>query len=129
MASKKSQPAKPNYQGSLADYKKSVKPANKKSDGGSNLEDMKYTQKWYDAKIVEYSSMLAKAKVETPYIVKGIEEDISWLKNARRNAVKVAPSLPSGGGRGGRGAGGSPGNGSAGGGRGRFGGGLTNRGK
>ena len=33
------------------------------------------------------------------------------------------------GGRGGRGPGGSPGNGSAGGGRGRFGGGLTNRGK
>lgn len=88
MATKKKAPAK--------------KAATKKSSGGSNLDDMKYTKKWYDAKIAEYSSMLTKAKVETPYIVKGIQEDINWLKNARKHAVKVAPPLPRGG-RGGRG--------------------------
>ena len=100
------------------------KAAVKKSSGGSNLEDMKYTKKWYDSKIAEYSSMLAKAKVETPYIVKGIEEDISWLKNARKHAVKVAPPLPRGGA-----AGSARGNSGSGGGMRGGGGGLPNRGK
>lgn len=113
MATKKKAPAK--------------KAVTKKSSGGSNLDDMKYTQKWHDAKIAEYQAQLAKAKIDAPYMVKDIQKDIAWLKNSRQNSVKVAPMLPRGGGRG---AGGSPGNGSAGGGRGRFGGGgLTNRGK
>jgi len=73
------------------------KTQTKKSEGGSNLDDMKYTQKWHDKKIVEYSAKLADAKVNAPNLVKSIKEDISWLKNSRKNSVKVAPMRPSGG--------------------------------
>jgi len=69
----------------------------KKSDGGSNLDDMKYTQKWHDQKIAQYSKQLAQAKVDSPYLVKGIQQDIDWLKNSRKNSVKVAPMGPRGG--------------------------------
>ena len=75
--------------------KKKAAPAKKaptkKTSDGSNLDDMKYTRKWHDAKISEYSAKLAQAKIDAPYTVKGIKEDIAWLKNSRRNSVKVAP--------------------------------------
>jgi hypothetical protein len=113
----------------MAASKKKAVPAKKaptkKSSDGSNLDDMKYTQKWHDAKIAEYSAKLAKAKVDTPYMVKGIQEDITWLKNSRKNSVKVAPMGPRGGGS----AGGARGNSGSGGGMRGGGGGLPNRGK
>ena len=89
MATKKKAPAK--------------KAATKKSSGGSNLDDMKYTQKWHDTKIAEYSAKLAQAKIDSPNLVKGIKEDIAWLKNSRNNSVKVAPLGRSGGVSGARG--------------------------
>jgi hypothetical protein len=73
------------------------KTQTKKSEGGSNLDDMSYTKQWHDKKIVEYSAKLAEAKVNSPNLVKSIKEDISWLKNSRRNSVKVAPRNTGGG--------------------------------
>jgi hypothetical protein len=85
----------------MATAKKKAVPAKKaptkKSSDGSNLDDMKYTQKWHDAKISEYSAKLAQAKIDAPNLVKGIKEDIAWLKNSRNNSVKVAPMGPRGG--------------------------------
>lgn len=95
----------------------------KKSDGGSNLDDMKYTQKWHDQKIAQYSKQLAQAKVNSPNMVKGIQQDIDWLKNSRKNFVKVAPIGPRGG------SGPSRGSGVNMGGRGNIGGGLRKQGK
>ena len=91
---------KVDYQGSLADYKASIKKTSSGSDG-----DVKYTKDWYNTKIEQYSNQLAKAKVEMPYMVKDLEKDIAKLKYEKRYAsIKLPPSnLRSGAGGVGRG--------------------------
>jgi hypothetical protein len=101
--------------------KKAKKAAPKKPRDGSSLEDMKYTKKWHDEKIADFTARLEKAKIEAPYTVKSIEKDIAWLKQSRRHSVKVAPPLPPGGNPGARYL--SPGRGIM------LGGGPVNRGK
>ena len=69
------------------DYKKSVKP------GVSSDDDVKYTKPWYDAKIAKYDAQLQKAKIDAPYMVKDLQEEIANLKYQRRYAsIKLPPS-------------------------------------
>jgi hypothetical protein len=78
---------KVDYQGSLADYKKSVKP------GVSSDDDVKYTKSWYDAKIAKYDAQLQRAKIDMPYMVKDLQKEIVNLRNQQRYAsIKLAPS-------------------------------------
>jgi hypothetical protein len=78
---------KVDYQGSLADYKKSVKP------GVSSDDDVKYTKPWYNKQIAKYDVQLQKAKIDMPYMVKDLEKEIANLKYERRYAsIKLAPS-------------------------------------
>ena len=100
--------------------KKTKKAATKKPRNESSLDDPKYGKKWHDEKIAEYTARLQRAKVEAPYLVKDLQKDIDWLKQSRRNSVRVAPPRSTGGGNPGLGRGVSGV---------MRGGGLTNRGK
>lgn len=98
MASKKIQPAKPNYQGSLADYKASVKKP--------KTDSSEFNNEYFVRQGKAYVRLASSGDVMGPYSLRS-----------------AAGQIALGNSGGGRGPGGSPGNGTAGGGRGRFGGG------